>query len=101
MGAKLELMPAGYPGFLETNLARLREYSNIEYDGTPVLLRKPLGELEHGGRKVFADGTGDPGYQVLAQLVSTFGSGDACETTVSEPTFDDVSPRFTQRRRRL
>lgn len=75
-GARFQLMPPGYPGFLETNFNAVQDIAKTAYDGKSVVLLKPLGELNHGGGHVLDEGT--PEYQALAGLVERLGKVDDC-----------------------
>lgn len=86
--ARFELLPPGYPGFIDTNLERIRQFARMEYDGTSVLLLKPLGELDHGGGRRFKKGSDE--YEVLERLVQMAREGDSCEETITTPEYDDV-----------
>ena len=55
--AKLTLLPGAYPGFLDANLKSVTEVAKTEYDGKSVLLRKPLGEMDHGGKEQITEGS--------------------------------------------
>lgn len=86
--AKLLLLPSSYPGFLDANLASVEQVRKIEYEGKSELLRKPLGEMDHGGGKVIeAD---SPEYAALAELVERLGSGGVECTGTTVASFDDV-----------
>jgi hypothetical protein len=68
-------------GFLDANLAVLRDVASLEKDGTSILLLKPTAQMAHGGGQVIAkDG---PEYQALATLVQKLGQADACATDVA------------------
>ncbi|RYE77155.1 MAG: DUF1592 domain-containing protein, partial [Myxococcales bacterium] len=86
-GAKLSFQSAGYPNFLDNNLATALQFS-LEKTGDSIkLLEKPLGGLGHGGGAVLqAD---SPEYAALKELVRRFQSGDPCpDSTLSGA--DDV-----------
>jgi hypothetical protein len=87
--SKFVLQPPAYPGFLEENLASLKEISKLEYDGRSVLLRKPLGELDHGGGPVVDEG--GPEYRALVELVSRFKKPDTCVETATTVSLDGVT----------
>lgn len=86
--AKLLLLPSSYPGFLDANLASVAEIVKIEYDGKSELLRKPLGEMEHGGGVQIEPGS--PEYEALAQLVERLNAGETCPDGNAVASFDDV-----------
>src|SRR2546425_1253796 len=47
--ARFVLQPTSYPNFIDANMAMLKEMSKYEYEGSPLLLQKPLGKANHGG----------------------------------------------------
>jgi cytochrome c553 len=75
--ARLVLQPPTYPGFLERNLATLRDVSRIEYDGVSELLRKPIGEMQHGGGSPLK--RDDPRFGALQELVRRMESPETCQ----------------------
>ncbi len=88
-GADFILLPATYPGFLEANLATLETLARTEYDDQSILLRKPLGELEHGGGKQIVEGSEE--YEILSDLVARLQAGDPCSDAVATGSFADVT----------
>jgi hypothetical protein len=97
--AKFTIKPAAYPGFLDANLTELERLAKTSFDGQSMLLRKPVGELEHGGGVVIAADSRE--YQILQELVERVGAGDVCMDTSEVAHFDDVellSPRQTWRK---
>jgi hypothetical protein len=87
--AKLLLLPPGYPGFLDENLKTVKEVIKIEYEGKSELLRKPIGEMNHGGGvQITAD---SPEYAALTELVTRVQSGvEECPDTTNVTSFPDV-----------
>jgi hypothetical protein len=75
-GARFQLMPPGYPGFLEANFAAVQDIAKTSYDGTSVILLKPLGALDHGGGHVLEEGSDE--YKALVGLVDRLGKVDSC-----------------------
>jgi hypothetical protein len=75
-GAKFVLQSSSYPGFLDANVANLKEVAKTQYQGVSELLLKPLGKMDHGGGAVIDDGS--PEYKALVELVKRFDEGDAC-----------------------
>jgi hypothetical protein len=75
-GARFVLMPPGYPGFLEANFRAVQEIGKTTYDGKSVVLRKPLGELDHGGGPVLQEGSA--AYKALTVLVARLDKVDSC-----------------------
>jgi hypothetical protein len=74
--AKLVLQPPSYPGFIDANLATLKEVSKIQYEGKSELLLKPLGQMNHGG-SVQLDSS-SPEYKALSELVDRLSKDDSC-----------------------
>lgn len=101
-GARFELQPAGYPGFLERNFQEVAKVSRIEQDGVSQILLKPLGKMEHGGGAVLkAD---SDAYRALEKLIGNLREADDCELTPTPPEFADVelaSPTATLRKASL
>lgn len=87
--AALELFPTAYPGFLERNLASLRELARTEYDDVSVLLRKPLGELSHGGGQQLQADSED--YRLLADLVLRLRTEDTCADVIQPRAVEGVT----------
>jgi Protein of unknown function (DUF1588)/Protein of unknown function (DUF1592) len=87
-GASFVLQPSAYPGFVDVNLAAVSKNAELEVDGKSVLLRKPLGERDHGGGKVLAEDS--PAYQALTELVERLKTGEKCEDQATIAHFDDV-----------
>jgi hypothetical protein len=91
--AKFVIQPSSYPGFIDANLANITMVANIQFQGTPEILLKPLGQDNHGGGVVLQ--AGSPEYQALQELVTrvTSTNGDACpevpNTTLSDVTVAD------------
>lgn len=74
--AKFVIQPASYPGFLDTNLAMLKELSKIQYEGKSELLLKPLGQRSHGGGAVLEESSDE--YKALVELVTRLDTNDTC-----------------------
>jgi hypothetical protein len=75
-GASFVLLPAGYPGFVETNIAMVREMSRLSYDGQPVILMKPTARMPHGGGEVFAADSAE--YAALERFVRRLQEEETC-----------------------
>jgi hypothetical protein len=88
-GADFVLLPATYPSFLDANLKTLETLARTEYDDKSILLRKPLGELEHGGGPQLEEGSEE--YKLLNDLVVRLKSGDPCSDQVARSSFADVT----------
>ncbi|MBX3126921.1 MAG: DUF1588 domain-containing protein [Polyangiaceae bacterium] len=87
-GAKFTLLPSAYPGFVDANLAAAKLFAKTEYDGKSVLLRKPLGELEHGGEKQLEADSAE--YRALEAFIQKVKNNDFCQGGSSVKGFDDV-----------
>jgi hypothetical protein len=85
--AALQLVSSGYPGFIESNMENMAMVARFEFDGKSVLLRKPLGEMDHGGGAVLEEDSEE--YGAIVEFVELLDSDDVCES-VPLPTFDDV-----------
>jgi hypothetical protein len=86
--ADLILLPTGYPGFMDANLQIMSSLARTEFDDVSVLLRKPIGEMNHGGAAVLvADG---PEYAALQEFVRRVKSGDTCQVAATAHTYEDV-----------
>jgi hypothetical protein len=98
----LILLPTGYPGFMDANLQIMSSLARTEFDDVSVLLRKPLGEMNHGGAAVLdADG---PEYAALQEFVRRVKSGDTCQVSAVAHTYEDVvmlDPQATLRKASL
>lgn len=65
--AKFIQLSQSFPGFQEINLNNISEIAKVEYEGKSVLLRKPLGEMSHGGGAVLSEGSDE--YKLLEEMV--------------------------------
>lgn len=72
--ARFVLQPPSYPGFLDANLASVREMAKTDYEGRSLLLIKPLGEHGHGGGKVLDEDSDE--YEALVELVESLRQGE-------------------------
>lgn len=89
-GARFELFPPEYPTFFDANLQTLRALAETTVNGKSVLLRKPIGELDHGGgAQLDPNGTQ---YQILSQLIERLNGTEECpDTPPSVATFSGVT----------
>jgi hypothetical protein len=79
--SKMVLRGSSEAGFLDANLAIVKDVAGFEKDGASLLLLKPSQSVSHGGGLVIAkDG---PEYQALAELVNRFKENAPCETDVT------------------
>lgn len=101
--AKFVLQPSSYPGFVDANLANIKEIAKIEYEGTSELLRKPIGEMSHGGSAVLEKGSDE--YNALVELLDRVAGGsseEACDVSNTLlSSVDLASPGATLRRASL
>ncbi len=88
-GADFVLLPPAYPGFLAANLQTLETLARTEYDDVSLLLRKPLGELDHGGGAQLEESSSE--YALLKQLVTRLKEGDPCPDAKAIGSFEDVT----------
>ncbi|MEZ4449416.1 MAG: DUF1588 domain-containing protein [Nannocystaceae bacterium] len=51
--AEFRILPSAYPGFLDANFDNIKSIAGSQYEGIPLLLAKPSGQVEHGGGKLF------------------------------------------------
>ncbi|MDF3069404.1 MAG: hypothetical protein K0R38_5005 [Polyangiaceae bacterium] len=86
--ADLVLLPTGYPGFMDSNLAIMSSLARTEFDDTSVLLRKPIGEMNHGGAVVLQPDSAE--YAALQEFVRRVKEGDTCQVAPTAHTFEDV-----------
>lgn len=86
--ADLLLLPSGYPGFMDSNLAIMSSLARTEFDDVSVLLRKPIGEMNHGGAAVLSKDS--PEYAALEEFVRRVKQGDSCQVAPTAHTFEDV-----------
>lgn len=87
-GTEYKLLPSAYPGFLDVNLQNLAEVAKTENEGVSIVLRKPLGELNHGGGAVLQVDT--PEYNALVELVDRVTNGTSCEEASNAGHINDV-----------
>lgn len=88
-GSELILLPPGYPGFLETNLLALTEMGKIEREGKSVVLRKPLGELDHGGGVQLQEDSAE--YRALAELLDRLKQAESCGESATAASFPELN----------
>lgn len=100
-GASFVLMPPGYPGFLEENFRMVQELAKTKYGDTPILLLKPLGELDHGGGHVLEENSSE--YKALVELTKQFENIDECPPAPAPtiPSIEVLGPAATLRKASL
>jgi hypothetical protein len=87
--SKFVLQPPAYPGFLDENLASMKEIAKLKCDGRSVLLRKPVGELDHGGGPAIDEGGAE--YRVLEDPIARLKKPDTCAETATTVSLDGVT----------
>jgi hypothetical protein len=100
-GASFQLLPPGYPGFLDANFDAVKAIAKLTYDGKSVLLRKPSGELGHGGGQVLnPDG---PEIKALTELIARLDEVKECPPgpPPSLPNVEMLGPTATLRKASL
>lgn len=65
--AEFILLPSSYPGFLDANYENIRKLAGAQYNGVPLLLAKPTGAVEHGGGRLFDEGSDQ--YKAIEKLL--------------------------------
>jgi hypothetical protein len=88
-GADFMLLPPTYPGFLEANLTTLEQLARTEYDDRSVLLRKPVGEMNHGGGEQLSPESTE--LAMVSELVDRLREGDPCPDAQVLGSFDDIT----------
>ncbi|MBX3260848.1 MAG: DUF1592 domain-containing protein [Labilithrix sp.] len=73
-GAKFKIFRETWPDFVSANLDSMRDYAKLEIDDVPVLLRKPLGERDHGGGAVLKEDSED--FKLLRGFVQELRRGE-------------------------
>lgn len=73
-GAKFKILRDTYPDFVSANMALLRDYVKLDYDGKPLFLLKPLGKRDHGGGPVLTEDS--PEFKILTKMVQDFRTGN-------------------------
>lgn len=86
--AMLQLLPSSYPGFLDANFENVSLVARYAFDEKSILLRKPLGEMAHGGGMRFTEDSAE--YAALARLVEAIAKDEACDDSESAPELDQV-----------
>ena len=88
-GAKFRLLTPVYPGFIEANLENIKSIAGYEYEGTPLLLAKPTGLVDHGGGVQLSEGT--QVFDDLAELIAQLDAPVECAPKPPSAAFPDVS----------
>lgn len=99
--AKFIQLSQAFPSFLELNVANFSEVAKIEYEGKSEVLRKPLGEMNHGGGKVLDEGSDE--YKVLSDMVNRVKDPVSCGAQGSPvvPNLQQLDPVGTLRKAAL
>lgn len=85
--SKMVLKSSSEAGFLDANLAIVKEVASFEKDGTSILLLKPTKTIDHGGGVQIEKDS--PEYQALAAFVAQAKAPEACAAQ-PEVFFADV-----------
>ncbi|MFT7581852.1 MAG: hypothetical protein ACI9MR_003530 [Myxococcota bacterium] len=77
------------PGFMDANLATVRHIAGFEFNGTSVLLLRPVLAIDHPGGMRFSKKSSE--YKALKELVERFKSPEECADSTQENVFAGVS----------
>jgi hypothetical protein len=92
--AQFRLLPASYPDFVDANLASATQMANTLYTingrQIPALLAKPMGLMNHGGMRVFEEGS--PEYNALAEFVRRVSGDSAARNDSACRDFGSLAP---------
>jgi hypothetical protein len=99
--AKFIQLSQSFPGFLDINLGNISEVARIQFDGKSELLRKPLGEMDHGGGAVLTSDSEE--YKLLEQMVDRVSDPVTCDADPSSvvPNLGVMDPVSTLRKASL
>jgi hypothetical protein len=99
--AKFIQYSQSFPGFLDLNLANINEVARIQFDGESELLRKPLGEMDHGGGAVMTKDSDE--YKILSEMVDRVSDPVSCDGDASSvvPNLGVMDPVSTLRKASL
>ncbi len=100
-GARFKMVREVFPNFVEDNIAAMKAFVPIEVDGVPLILRKALGERNHGGGAVLGKASDE--FRILSAFVDDLRAGTPeknCPST-NAPQVDLLSPRETLRKAAL
>lgn len=76
-------------GFLDHNMAAMRDIAAFERDGESVLLLKPTNTVPHSGGQLFTRDSED--YKVLAEMVERFRAPTTCgDASTSQEHFEGL-----------
>ena len=83
------------------DLANINEVARIQFDGESELLRKPLGEMDHGGGAVLSKDSDE--YKILAEMVDRVSDPVSCSADTSSvvPNLGVMDPVSTLRKASL
>lgn len=97
------LLPPSYPGFIEANYSNMSDIARYDYGGMPVIVLKPLGQLNHGGGKVIQENSRE--HRILADWVARVARPVSCRDSADPDPFDGnitmLSPVDTLRKASL
>ncbi|MEZ4384159.1 MAG: hypothetical protein R3A79_22690 [Nannocystaceae bacterium] len=96
------LLPSSYPGFLDANYAEIQRIAGNQYNGVPLLLAKPTGQVEHGGGVLF-DAKSDQ-YEAIEGFLAQLEDPVECPTGSDAADFakvDELDAEATLRKAAL
>jgi hypothetical protein len=98
---RLVLDPSSQTGYLDKNMAVLKEVARLEVAGTPLLLLKPIGKEGHKGGGLLEEGGSE--MKAIEAMLKRFDSPSSCSDsqTVDKHFNDDIillDPQETLRR---
>lgn len=101
---KLVLQPEAQTGFLDANMAILRDVAGYQKNGTSILLSKPaMMDIDHVGGKIFEKDSKE--YKALVEMIQRFDEPVTCggDTQVDEhfSAVELLSPNETFRKATL
>ena len=100
--AEFVLLPSSYPGFLDANFENIRSIAGNQYNGIPLLLAKPTGQVEHGGGKLFDEGSDQ--YERIKNFLDQLEKPEECPPNSTDQAFgkvDQLTPAETLRKATL
>lgn len=99
--SRLVLDPSSQTGYLDRNMAVLKDVARLEVDGTPLLLLKPIGKEGHQGGPILQAGSAE--MKALEGMLNRFENPSQCaDSQTVEKHFNDeiqlMDPQETLRR---
>jgi len=87
--SKLVLQGEAQTGFLDANLAALRDVAAYEREGKSILLLKPTMAIAHDGGKFFEEGSKQ--YQALVKMMERFDKPVSCGDSGTKEHFEALT----------